>query len=300
MSKRTLLNLVMLAAVGILVLVVVYEPGLDQQTKTTLTSIDKTTISQVKVERTGQATVTLVKSADNWVMQAPYKISANKIKVESLLTLLEQETFAQYPLKDLDIKTYGLDIPRATLTFNDKERFEFGGTEPLNKRRYLRYNDTMYVINDHFYYQLMSPVTTFVNHKVLPDSDNITRLVLPDFSLTLKDGTWDMAPKKDDVSNDRANELVENWRLSHAMSIMEYDGKSGQKQAEVYLDNTPTPIVFHILIDNDNVFLGRPDIGIKYQIIKDKGFELLKLPAKLDIPANATPAPATPDTPAAK
>ena len=86
------------------------------------------------------------------------------------------------------------------------------------------------------------------------------------------------------VSNDRANELVENWRLSHAMNISAYDGKSDKKQAAVYLDNNDTPIIFHIMFENDSVFLGRADLGIKYEIVKDKGFELLKLPAKLDVP----------------
>jgi len=291
MSKRTLLNLVLLAIVAVLVLVVVYEPGIKQETRATLTNINSKTIDKMTIERTGQQTITLVKSANNWTMQAPYKISANKIKVESLLALVGQETFAQYPLKDLDVKAYGLDIPRASITFNERDRFEFGGTEPLNNRRYVRFNDTLYVINDTFYYQLMSPVTAYVNHKLLPDSDNITKLVLPDFSLTLKDGKWELAPKQDGVSNDRANELIENWRTSHAMAIMEYDGKADKKQAAVYLDNGTTPVIFHIMIEDDNVFLGRPDLGIKYQLIKDKGFELLRLPAKLDIQSDGDKKP---------
>lgn len=284
MSRRNLVNLILLAVVGALVLVVVYEPGIEQQTKTTLTTLAKNSIVKITIERTGQANVTLEKVEAKWIMAAPYKISANKIKAESLLNLAELESYAQYAIKDLDVKIYGLDIPRASITLNDKERFDFGGTEPLNNRRYVRYNDMLYVINDNFYYQLMSPVTTFVNHKLLPDSDNITKLVLPDFSLNLQDGKWQLSPAKDDVSNDRANELVENWRLSHAMTIMEYDGKSDTKQAAVYLDNSDTPIVFHIMIENENVFLGRPDLGLKYQIVMDKGFDLLRLPAKLDVP----------------
>ena len=284
MSRRTLLNLVLLAIVGILVLVVIYEPGIETQTNPTLTTINKATINKITLERTGQQAVSLEKVADNWTMLAPYKISANKIKAESLLGLLQEETFAHYPLQDLDLKTYGLDIPRATIIFNDNNRFEFGGTEPLNKRRYVRYNDMLYVINDRFYYQLMSPVTTFVNHKLLPDSDNITKLVLPNLSLTLSDAKWKLEPKQDEVSNDRANELIENWRMSHAMHISEYDGKADKQQAKVYLDNSDTPVVFHIITDGDNVYLGRPVLGLKYQIVKDKGLELLRLPAKLDVP----------------
>jgi len=296
MSRRTLLNLILLAIVGILVLVVVYEPGIEEQANPTLTNIDKTTINKIILERTGQQAVTLEKGTGNWSMLAPYKMSANQIKAESLLSLLQEETFAQYALKDLDSKTYGLDIPRATIIFNDNERFDFGGTEPLNKRRYVRYNDLLFVINDRFYYQLMSPVTTFVNHKLLPDSDNITRLVLPDLSLTLKDAKWELEPKQGDVSNDRANELIENWRMSHAMHISEYDGKAGKQQAQVYLDNSDTPVIFHIIIDGDNVYLGRPDLGLKYQIVKDKGLELLRLPAKLDVPAADNNSAGQPDS----
>jgi len=298
MSKRNLLNLILLGIVAVLVLVVVYEPGVEKKTQPPLTSIVKATINKVTIERTGQPSVTLEKQGDDWVMQTPFQILANKIKVETLLALVEQESFAQYPLKDLDVKSYGLDIPRASIIFNDKERFDFGGTEPLNKRRYIRYNDNLHVINDYFYYQLMSPVTVFVDHKLLPQNDNITKLVLPGLSITLKDGTWQLEPKTDGQSNEQANELIENWKLTHAMQISDYDGKSAKQSAEVYLDNKDTPITFHILIDNEHFFLARPDLGLKYEIARDKVNELLKLPSKIDIPAAEQPPMKPEPTPA--
>lgn len=285
MSKRNLLNLILLGIVAVLVLVVVYEPGVEKKTRPPLTTIDKKTINKITIQRTGQATVTLEKQADNWVMQAPFHILANKIKAETLLALVEQESFAQYPLKDLDVKTYGLDIPRASIIFNDAEQFDFGGTEPLNKRRYVRYNNQLYVINDYFYYQLMSPVTVFVDHKLLPLNDNITKLVLPGLTLTRQDGTWQLEPKSDGQGNEQANELIENWKLAHAMQINDYDGKSAKQSATVYLENQDTPITFHILLDQEHFYLARPDLGLKYEIARDKASELLKLPGKIEIPA---------------
>ena len=296
MSKRNLLNLILLGIVAILILVVVYEPGVEEKAKPRLATLDKTTINKITLERTGQRPLTLEKHDGNWMMQTPFQIRANKIKAESLLALVEQETFAQYPLKDLDVKSYGLDIPRASITFNDKERFDFGGTEPLNKRRYVRYHDTLYVINDYFYYQLMSPVTMFVDHKLLPQSDHITKLVLPALSLTLKDGTWQLHPKSDGQSNEQANELIENWKLTHAMQISDYDGKSAKQSAEVYLDNQDTPITFHILLDKEHFYLARPDLGLKYEIARDKANELFKLPSKIDIPTEQQPAPVSNST----
>ena len=296
MSKRNLLNLILLGIVAILILVVVYEPGVEKKTKTTLATLDKSTINKITLERTGQRPLTLEKQDGNWMMQTPFQIRANKIKAESLLALVEQETFAQYPLKDLDVKSYGLDIPRASITFNDKERFDFGGTEPLNKRRYVRYHDTLYVINDYFYYQLMSPVTMFVDHKLLPQSDNITRLVLPSLSLTLKDGTWQLQPKSNGQGNEQANELIENWKLTHAVQISDYDGKSAKQSAEVYLDNQDMPITFHILLDKEHFYLARPDLGLKYEIARDKANELFKLPSKIDIPTEQQSAPVSNST----
>lgn len=292
MSKRTLLNLVLLVVVAVLVLIVVYEPGVEKKINPPLAVIDKASISKITIERNGQPPVSLQKINDSWMMKAPFQVTANTIKSESLLGLFEQETFAQYPLKELDAKTYGLDIPRASIIFNDQYRFDFGATEPLNKRRYVRHNQTLYVIDDHFYYQLMSPVTVFVNHKLLPDSDNITRLVLPAFTLTLHDGSWQIEPESTDFSNDQANELIENWKLTHAMHISEYDGRSDKQLAKVYLDNNEVPIVFHIIQEKDNFYLGRADLGIKYQIVEDKSKDLLKLPVKLDLPITEPPAPA--------
>lgn len=85
MSKRNLLNLILLGIVAVLVLVVVYEPGVEKKTQPPLTSIVKATINKVTIERTGQPSVTLEKQGDDWVMQTPFQILANKIKVETLL-----------------------------------------------------------------------------------------------------------------------------------------------------------------------------------------------------------------------
>ena len=221
MSTRNLLNLVLLAIVGILVLIVVYEPGKQQDEPVPLTTVDTKTINKIHISRTGQKDVTLVKSPDTgkWQMLAPFKTAANRIKTESLLTLLSQHSGAQYAMADLDVKTYGLDLPRATIIFNDELKFEFGTTEPLNKQRYLRFNDTLHVIDDHFYYQLMSPVTVFVDHQLVPVEKAVTKLELPDLSLSLNEGTWQLTPQQDGVSNDQANELVENWKTAFAMYI---------------------------------------------------------------------------------
>lgn len=301
MSTRNLINLVLLVIVAILVLVVIYEPGKAPPTTQTLTTLDEKTIHRIHISRTGQADVSLQRTLDasgqpgHWQMTAPFHVQANRIKAESLLGLLKQKSLADYSLEGLDIKSYGLDHPRASITFNDKWKFEFGSTEPINQHRYLRLNNHLYVIDDHFYYQLMSPVTVFVDHQLLTTGEPIKKMILPDFSLSLHDGGWRIAPARNDFSNDQANELIENWRSAHAMHIEEYKPATQAKQVQVYLQDHEKPIVFDIIIHADKFFLGRADLGLKYQIAKDNQRQLLQLPPRIETPDVDTQDP-TPQT----
>ena len=129
LSKRNLINLVLAVVVITLVLVVIYKPG-KEETNTKIIKIDTSPVTSIKIERVGtQATSFLLEDKD-WHMVEPYAMKANKIKVESLLDLLQYNYHARYDIADLDVKKYGLDIPRTTITFNKEHKFEFGSTEP--------------------------------------------------------------------------------------------------------------------------------------------------------------------------
>ncbi len=288
MSTRNILNLVLLAVVGILVLFVIYEPGKQEKVKQTLSRLDKNTVNKITITRTGVKDVVLVKQGDNWRMQAPYELAANNFKAENLLDLLGLESDVQYPLDKLDVKTYGLDKPRASITYNDKHRFEFGTTEPLKRRRYIKHNNTLYVVADIFYHRMSLNETDYLDHSILPGNKPINKLVLPAFTLSLHNGSWRMKPEPKSYSNDQANELIENWKLSQAISIRKFTGKPGKQKARVFLEGPDKPMDFYITSNDKGFYLARPDLGLEYEFATDKRKELLELPPKVEVELPAT------------
>ena len=281
LSKRNLINLVLAVVVITLVLVVIYKPG-KEETSTKIIQIDTSPVTSIKIERVGtQATSFLLEDKD-WHMVEPYAMKANKIKVESLLDLLQYNYHARYDIADLDVKKYGLDIPRTTITFNEEHKFEFGSTEPLNKYRYIRYKDTLYLTDDFYYHRILGAATSFLDHALIDKKHKITKIELPGLTLTLKDAKWEAKPKPKQYSNDQANELVDHWMLSHAIEINSYPPVRGTGQVRVHVEGRKTPIHFDIFTFNDEFFLGRKDLNITYKLAAEKRRDLLQLPPAIN------------------
>jgi len=294
MSSRNLINLVLLAVVGILLLLVIYEPGKQEKPKQTLSSLDRTTIKKITIKRTGVKDVVLVKQGEDWQMQSPYQLAANNFKAEGLLDLLGLESEAQYSLDELDVKTYGLDKPRASITYNDQHTFEFGTTESLKHRRYIKHNNILHVVADIFYHRMSLNETDYLDHAILPGNKTITRLELPAFTLNLQDGHWQIKPEPGSYSNDQANELIENWKLSQAIGITRFTGKPGKQKARVFVEGSDTPVDFYITRNDKGFYLARPDLGLEYEFANDKQKDLLELPPQVETELPATDSDAEP------
>ncbi len=291
MSPRNILNLSLFAVVIVLALIAIYEPGKQDSKPQQLSSQDPKTIHRIRVERAGQQPMVFEKQGQDWHMQAPYPLLANQLKLDGLTRLLNQESYAQYVLQELDPKHYGLDKPKASITYNTNKPFHFGNTEPINNRRYVSHDDTLYVISDNFYYQLMSPVTSYIDHALLP-KQTIHKLALPNFTLEKKtEGNWQIKPTQSDFSTERANELIENWTLSHAIRIEGYEPQANLPQVNVYFEAKEAPLTFDVLKQENDFYLARPDLKLKYQFAADKAKQLLRLPPKIDAETIETHAP---------
>ena len=94
MSKRNLLNLGLLLFIGVLVLLVIYEPGIETPKESpSLLDTDREAIKQIHIERQGQETVELVRNeSGKWLLTAPLSIDANDFRITSLLRITEQKS----------------------------------------------------------------------------------------------------------------------------------------------------------------------------------------------------------------
>lgn len=289
MSSRNLLNLVLLVVVAVLVAVVVIDPGKKVTPVTRLTSLAKNDVHKIEIARPGSKTVVLEKNGDNWRMLKPYAMPANSFKADAITELAQAKARAHYPIKQgEDLKPYGLMPPRLSVTFNDKVKLEFGGIETLKYLRYIRKNNTLYLIFDHFFSNISNPPAEFVDHKLLTGHPKITKLVLPKLTLTAVGDKWQTQPPIKNLSNDRVNELLDNWNGAHATDVLAYTPDKTGEQARVYIKGKDKPLVFDIIRKKHMISFGRGDLGLQYEFSEDVAEDMLKLPPKISNTKNKT------------
>ena len=281
MASRLWLNLALLLLLGILLLVVVYEPGKEvEPAPAKLTQLTPETISHVHLKRATGKDIELVKASDEqWWMHNPYHLPANNFRVQSLLRLSQAESLSSHPLKELQPATYGLDKPRAVVTFNRAEQIKFGDTEPLQHRRYVQVGELLHTVVDTFYYQAAGSPTNYLAHNLLPATVEIVRLVLPDLQLVRKEGQWQRTPPHTALSADANIELINHWQHAQALELRPTDIKDGKADIEIYIKNQPAPIQFQLLQTEDEISLIRLGVGLQYIIADEVYHRLLSLPA---------------------
>lgn len=280
MTSRLWLNLALLLLLVILLLVVVYEPGKEvEPAPAKLTQLTPETITHIHLQRATGNDIELSKESDNqWWMLNPYYLPANNFRVQSLLRLAETESLGSHPLKDLQPATYGLDKPRAVVTFNRTVQIKFGDNEPLQQRRYVQVGDLLHTVMDTFYYQAAGNPTTYLAHSLLPPKVDIVKLVLPGLQLVYQEGQWQRTPPHNELSADSSVELIDRWQHAQALELRPTDSKDGKADIEIYLKNQPDPVRFKLLQTEDEVGLIRLGTGLQYILADDVYHHLLSLP----------------------
>ncbi len=294
MKTRWLLNIALLVVIAVLVSVVVLSPEDKPAEAPSLTTLKQSDVDRVDITRPNQPSILLEKSDGQWRMLEPYSVAANSFKVEAILGLLETGSFAQYDVKDLELANFGVDKPLAAVNINDALTIEFGNSEPISNRRYVRIGDTLHLINDTFYYQLGVKAHTFVDHGLLPTDAKLSEIVLPDFKLRFVTGAWIVEPRREKDYSDAATQLVDEWRNSQAISVAPYEKADVEKTVTVKFRYGPT-VHFELRQTDNGLILARADTGLQYTVSKDVADRLLKLPELQDSVTPSTPATSSPE-----
>lgn len=281
MTSRLWLNLALLLLFCILLLVVIYEPGKEvEPPPATLTQLTPETINHVHLKRLSGEDIELVKESDGqWWMHNPYHLPANAFRVQSLLRLSQAQSLSSHALAGLQPATYGLEKPRAIVTFNRTEQIMFGDTEPLQQRRYVQTGDQLHTIVATFYYQVAANPTTYLNYSLLPPAVDIIKLVLPDLQLVVKEGQWQRTPQYSELSADASIELINNWQYAQAVELRPTEVRDGKADIEVYIKDQAEPIRFKLLQTEDEISLIRLGMGLQYIIADEIRQRLVSLPA---------------------
>lgn len=279
MTNRTLINLVLLIALLLLGALAYFKPGIEEkETETSLTSLATADVSRIRIERAVTEDVAFEKRDGTWWMTEPVQAQANELRIEGVLRIAEANSQRSYPASQVDLTKVGLDQPEILLFFDDATPIAFGDTEPLSQARYVRFGETVHLIEDTGYYHVIGAYTTFLDGSLLPDNATIEGLSLPGLKLSRVEGHWSAEPVPPRFSVDQVNALADEWRHAQAVDVRRFNGGKPQGEILVALKDRPEPIRFGILSRAPELVLARVDLGLQYHLPADASDRLMKLP----------------------
>lgn len=305
-DKRALLNLglaVAVAGLGALIWYSPEKPAEDADQPFAFPGVAAATRFAVVERDADSGTLTRTRWAleqrdGGWWLTAPFVAAADPTAVEDLVKSLgAARRRAQYTAAELDAKATGIDHPGSALlvtTGGAEARYELGGTEALNYRRYIRNGDAVQLVDDLISYRLQQDAATLISKRLLPAGAKVTRIELPGRALARgADGKWTLRPDDAEVTADALVALAEHWERATASAVRLRQDGVVQAVIKVTLEGAVAPLEFQVLTAVDGLRFARADLGLEYELPTTAREALLVLPRSAALPA-AVPATAKP------
>ena len=280
MKNRWLLNLGLAMLVAALLAIALYRPGAEPIAAVTrLTSLSAASIMHVRVQRTHQPDIRLEKTGDTWTLIAPRTARAHEFRVNELLRLATAKSASHFPALAAELLKYGLDTPTAQVRLNDTD-IRFGGMHPIHPQHYVLVDGQVHLIASQYFYSVAAGSADFFSHRLLEDQLKPVAFTLPGIALTQDDkGAWRINPANRELSSDRINTFVEEWRHAQALSVAPYSGKPVHEHLRIrFTAASPLKeLELGILARQPELILNRKDEGLEYRFPQDVGARLLQL-----------------------
>lgn len=279
MYSRTLLNLALICLAGMLVLVIVYQPGITPEAAPqTITTMTAENISHIQVIRTTREPLAFTRRADSWFLTGNRELPASDFQIRSVLAILQAESARSYTADSLDLESLGLEPPLATLILDDTQ-LKIGATEALDNLRYIQAGDTVFLVTDRYQHLINSDWPGFVARRLLPAQAKLSRLQLPESTLSLgTDDQWQLSPANAAVSAAALQTLIANWEQAAAYYVRHYQNKATAGTIILEFSDNTEPLTLHIMAHTPELILARPELGIQYHLQADMKETLLALP----------------------
>ena len=234
MSREARTNLILFVIVICLSLIAWYQPGVKKVITHYLTSLKADEIHTIVIEREAIGSIKLSKHNDNWFIDEPYPLPANTLRVNTITTLADKRSYAQFQVKDSELSRYQLDKPPVSIWLNN-HKFILGNTDPIKQQRYAMNitdnlnnnlndnknsgNNTVHLINGVIFYQLRAALDTFISPALLPPQAKIKSISWSDKTLTIEKEGWSLTPEAPEVSSDSIAQFIQFWKQAQASKV---------------------------------------------------------------------------------
>ena len=265
MRSRLLLNLFLfLVVIGLALFLSRTTNDVNEQ-DIVLTSLEPNSINKIKIIRRDLEEIYFSKQGNQWMIQTPYDIAANNMRINTILKLLQAHSYTQLDSNDVELNRFLLDDPVVSIQFDDT-KIDFGDTSPIgkDKLRYVLLNNIVHLINDSLYQQLLTNASFFISPKLIPEESNIKALHLLEHDIQLVDGIWKIDPNMD-IGTDDIIAVLNAWRNAEAITVRKFIRGDIKEKITIELDQTQA-IEFLVVSPLPNLVLARPEFNVQYHI----------------------------------
>ena len=180
----------------------------------------------------------------------------------------------RYPASDL--ARFGLDRPLARLTIEGQD-FAYGALNATTREQYVLTAGNVYVVPVAYGAALPRDAEALIARALFSPGETPVRFELPDFSVSLEDGTWRVQPAGSEASADERLAWVDAWQHAMAMRATRHDGSKPASEIKVTLKNGAV-LTLGILRREPEVVLVRTDEGVQYHFFAANAKRLLSPP----------------------
>ncbi len=272
MKNRWLINLLLFVLIGSLVLigVLLYQSRKPPAPKVLMARMLPEEINDIRIRRRDHAEVWLIRVGPVWKLKKPVRARSNRFNVAKVLQIPQAPTSTEIEIKNnSELKKYGLHRPHAQLFINQK-RIDFGDPHPLNSQQYVRVKDTVYLIPQQYFRVIANPLNSMLSQRLLEQQCQPQAFYLPASTLQQQGEQWQLHPKRSNISTDRINRFVKEWRYASALSVSLYNGMGMKDRIRIVCrasDKRPRyAIPIQVLQYRPELILYRQDEKLQYRL----------------------------------
>lgn len=266
------LNLGLLLVVLVLGTLAYLKPGHQADSIKPWLAVAKDQIGHVVLEH-GQKIV-FDKKDGVWEMTAPFRAPVNPVRLDQLLEIGMTPSDGEYPLEGRDLKLFGLDQPLATLTLGDTV-IQFGGVDPLKRRRYVRSGEMLFLVKDGFSHHLNAAATDYIDKKLLPEVAVPVSIEIPGLKAVLSaDGQWTSEQKLDGMD---LGDWAMHWSTARAIEVRRMEQPVKGETIRIGLKNQGL-VEFTVVSRLPELTLARKDLSLIFVMTTETSRDLLHLP----------------------
>jgi hypothetical protein len=277
LSRRWLINYLLIALIGIFIYAGNrYQAGSGFPPVNSISSLKPQDIHRVIIQTADNNRFVLGNSSNQWRFENPVQWPADNTTLERIISIVKSNPDARLPADTIDLATFGLQKPRATLTLNDTP-VDFGTTNNIGGRRYVKIASTVYLLPDIHLHFITQGINGLIDRRLLPRSVALEALELGKLSLRKKsDGAWQGNAVGEDETT-RLNRLANNWQTRNAGSIKIFDRSKAMIEKIVATLENGSKIDFLLMAITPEIVIARPDLGVQYHFAENQYYDLLSI-----------------------